>query len=585
MNIKVTKTTNLAVYAGQRVHFNLTISPDGHEAPVGALVIPGAEPLAMEVSGDQLVTPELAPGLYLYEIRCQGVTVLSGHVNVYPSPLSEHPGTVTLNGAADISGPLVQCEVSLGETGPAGADGLSAYEIWLAAGNSGTETDFLASLVGPQGAKGDPGSIDNIDQAVGDVLSTALQPAVTSAVGEAITILGEAETRRTCSGTLNADARWIDLDPYHVTAGRLQSIMLPCRWTNSSNMTLDPVYLIVEQCRSDGTWVRIGSSQNAITQSVAGQGIWLFNDVPIDQLPTRIGCHVNPDGVIGKDYALGIRVATSPDGQVNSYYWGGARNYLTVVEITTVPTIDKFASAEHVADAVAHLTTDEHTALTNLLISGGGSITIDDTPTSGSSNAVSSGGVYNMLHSDSFVAGYGSVSKSDGCNVTLGYFSSATSANNSIVIGNTAKASSDYPTTYYQIAIGYYSLSATDEAVAIGGSASATAFRAWAIGEKATASAEKSIVFGSGGYIGDASVLAFNAGGSATDGKSTQLYLIPAGSNMANIYTGGAAGLGFVVLDHLSGSVVACGTIPLASICTQHTSDFFPTNVNQITDY
>ena len=163
------KTTNLAVYAGQRVHFNLTISPAGHEAPVGALVIPGAEPMAMEVSGDQLVTPELAPGLYLYEIRCQGVTVLSGHVNVYPSPLSEHPGTVTLSGTADISGPVVQCEVTLGvgpqgeigvpgPQGEPGEDGASAYQIWLDNGNSGTEEDFLAALVGPTGPQGEPGT-------------------------------------------------------------------------------------------------------------------------------------------------------------------------------------------------------------------------------------------------------------------------------------------------------------------------------------------------------------------------------------------------------------------------------------------
>lgn len=38
--------------------------------------------------------------------------------------------------------------------GPAGDDGLnglSAYEVWLAAGNTGTEADYLASLIGPSG--------------------------------------------------------------------------------------------------------------------------------------------------------------------------------------------------------------------------------------------------------------------------------------------------------------------------------------------------------------------------------------------------------------------------------------------------
>jgi hypothetical protein len=47
-----------------------------------------------------------------------------------------------------------------GPQGPAGVDGtdgqngLSAYEVWLSLGNSGTEADFISSLIGPQGATG-----------------------------------------------------------------------------------------------------------------------------------------------------------------------------------------------------------------------------------------------------------------------------------------------------------------------------------------------------------------------------------------------------------------------------------------------
>lgn len=44
-----------------------------------------------------------------------------------------------------------------GPQGEPGEDGLSAYEIWLAAGNSGTEQDFLDSLVGEQGPQGPQG--------------------------------------------------------------------------------------------------------------------------------------------------------------------------------------------------------------------------------------------------------------------------------------------------------------------------------------------------------------------------------------------------------------------------------------------
>ena len=53
-----------------------------------------------------------------------------------------------------------------GTDGADGADGLSAYEIWLAAGNTGNETDFLASLVGQDGANGVNGA-DGADGANG----------------------------------------------------------------------------------------------------------------------------------------------------------------------------------------------------------------------------------------------------------------------------------------------------------------------------------------------------------------------------------------------------------------------------------
>ena len=46
--------------------------------------------------------------------------------------------------------------------GGAGAEGLSAYEVWLAEGNTGDEAAFLASLVGPAGIDG----VDGLDGTV-----------------------------------------------------------------------------------------------------------------------------------------------------------------------------------------------------------------------------------------------------------------------------------------------------------------------------------------------------------------------------------------------------------------------------------
>lgn len=45
----------------------------------------------------------------------------------------------------------------MGAQGPAGANGQSAYEIWLAQGNTGTQQDFLNSLQGATGAQGPQG--------------------------------------------------------------------------------------------------------------------------------------------------------------------------------------------------------------------------------------------------------------------------------------------------------------------------------------------------------------------------------------------------------------------------------------------
>lgn len=43
-------------------------------------------------------------------------------------------------------------------SGPAGADGQSAYDIWLALGNTGTQTDFMNAITGPAGANGAQGA-------------------------------------------------------------------------------------------------------------------------------------------------------------------------------------------------------------------------------------------------------------------------------------------------------------------------------------------------------------------------------------------------------------------------------------------
>jgi hypothetical protein len=60
-----------------------------------------------------------------------------------------------------------------GENGLAGENGLSAYEIWINAGNTGTEADFLASLTGPQGEQGPQGVQGTAGQDVTPAIETS----------------------------------------------------------------------------------------------------------------------------------------------------------------------------------------------------------------------------------------------------------------------------------------------------------------------------------------------------------------------------------------------------------------------------
>ena len=81
-----------------------------------------------------------------------------------------------LNGITGPQGPTGANGID-GATGPAGADGqdgqdgLSAYEVWLSQGNTGTEADFLNGITGPQGPQGQSGA-----NGYNSLISTSLEP-------------------------------------------------------------------------------------------------------------------------------------------------------------------------------------------------------------------------------------------------------------------------------------------------------------------------------------------------------------------------------------------------------------------------
>ena len=107
-----------------------------------------------------------ANGLSAYDIWLEAGN--TGSIEDFLSSLIGATGADGMDGAAGADGMNGADGVdgTNGLDGADGADGLSAYEIWIAQGNTGSESDFLASLVGPEGPQG-PAGENGIDGANG----------------------------------------------------------------------------------------------------------------------------------------------------------------------------------------------------------------------------------------------------------------------------------------------------------------------------------------------------------------------------------------------------------------------------------
>lgn len=81
------------------------------------------------------------------------IAVANGYIG------SESEWLASLKGAAGDPGPKGETGATgaAGNDGTDGVNGASAYEIWLSLGNSGTESEFISSLKGEQGPQGVPG--------------------------------------------------------------------------------------------------------------------------------------------------------------------------------------------------------------------------------------------------------------------------------------------------------------------------------------------------------------------------------------------------------------------------------------------
>lgn len=222
--------------------------------------------------------------------------------------------------------------------------------------------------------------------------------------------------------------------------------------------------------------------------------------------------------------------------------------------------------------------------------SGGTTIQFDTKPTSGSTNAVTSGGLYNILYNSTLKLGNGTGGTGSN-SINIGFGESRVSDSNSVGIGhniwNVAAESVTIGHTarsYARASVvigGYvrdnayaYSQSRSVNGIVIGSSSTvSTGHYSMVIGADSTVSVTRGSIIGPAAKLNDESVMLLSVlrGSGVNTTGQTLLYLIAAGSPMANTYENGEACLGYVVKDS-SGNILACGTRKLSELLTNNTA-------------
>lgn len=616
----------LSLRAGQTGRLRFSISPEGDYALAGAVHAQGAD-VPLTADGDDLLIPPLPVGLHLVEVRANGRTVLYGGLEALPSPLEGVAGEACWSINADLAESVANISVSLaeglpgpqGDPGPQGEpgeDGASAYEAWLAAGNSGSEADFLASL------RPTPGE---------------LAQAAEGALYEFAPV-----ERSTPEGTANATCQYIELDAQHVPQGHLESISLRCR---TGNNPASRSYLALWELGEDGaTWSYLGSSANAPGQAMNTTKTWEFGEgIALSGRKLRILAQAARSDAWEAGPQLGMRTNATPAGdETKCYNAGTGYAFLPELSIAVRQAVPKFAPAAHVEDAAAHVSLQERAWLAGLR-SGSADGAVPALRLKGTqgnvllvargnqTNATVTGNelsfnVPKFLVSSGCPAIY---SYNSGTGETKVWFAGAPDAASlaplgiaeagthvgapslplclrgselrfngvavPAVVDGAPTAGSPHAVSSggvcdallrlfrgdgaQSVAIGENKSAVGDESIAIGQCASADGAQSVAIGRDATAGTSGSVAIGHFAKNYDVGCIALNGTG-APGYTSTQLFLIPAGSDLSATYLDGEAGLGYVVHSSaasLDYGISHAGCRKLSELLTDHISDFTPT--------
>ena len=163
--------------------------------------------------------------------------------------------------------------------------GLSAYDIAKDNGFVGTEEAWLVSLKGERGAKGEQGEpgIQGVQGEPGEVDPADVDAAVHKALYEE-----QYETHTSAVGTTDINCRWAQLSLAHCPpGGNLKSVTIPCRSTNSSDMTTAASYLGIFEEDASGNFVHLATSVNTVAQKVGQDSVWQFEETVLSGTKIR----------------------------------------------------------------------------------------------------------------------------------------------------------------------------------------------------------------------------------------------------------------------------------------------------------
>ncbi len=318
----------------------------------GVEVYPSVEALATKAWVRNLRASSSTAGIILLESDAvlegehTAVALTAAGAIAIPKATRTVGGTVLLGTDRVLSG-LNVLPVGKDAEGRLAVDGagMSAYDVAVRAGFAGTMEDWLASL------KGEPG-----EAATEEMVEAMLTGAPTEVL------------HSTQSGSDNATANYVDLAAEHCPVGELRSLSLHCGTSNAGGISAVPVYLSVweREVGSTSQYSLVGVSTNSVTQAINTTSEWLFDGLELHGRGLRIIAIADAAVPDDATHMLRLRCSPTTDGS-RCVFNDSVHNILPQMTIGSVQRLPRFASLSHERDTEAHLSVDEHSALSELL--------------------------------------------------------------------------------------------------------------------------------------------------------------------------------------------------------------------------